>query len=649
MQKHFSVQNLGTIKSLRLSINKIPLYMRLSIVFLFCFLGLAQASESYAQKTKISIKLTNQTVGTILEEIEAQTDFDFFFNNKHVDLDRTVTISVDDKDVFEVLEQLFANTAVCYSVLDKKIILTTEKQEAVLQTVVIKGKVVNSLGEPIVGATVLEKGTHNGTVTDIDGIFELKVNANKTIEISYIGYVTTAISVKGKTFLNVTLKDDVELLDEVVVVGYGTQKKENLTGAVSMIKGSNLENRPVTKITQALQGTVANLNISSSNGGQPGATQSINIRGYSGLGTTNAPLIVIDGIQGGTLNYLEPSDIESITVLKDAASAAIYGSSAPFGAILVTTKQGRKDSKTKITYSNNFGLAQPINLPQMANSLDFAMIYNEAADNAGTTRPFTDENIQRIKDYQTGLMKDETIANPAKDEWYTWTGHSNNDWFDIFFKDIAFSQQHNLGISGGTNKTNYYVGVGYNQTGGLYEFGDDVYRRYSIRSNLSTNITKWMSFSARTVFSRATSDTPNTYSGKTGGNYMHQISRKWPTAALKNPNGEYSYPSDIRLMSEGGRTKGTTDKATLTGEFNINPLPGWNITANYTYDGNYYNNSSHLKTLYVTMPSGNTVLYAGTSPNSFSRTNQKTQRHLINAFTSYERTFGKHYLKTMVG
>lgn len=513
----------------------------------------------------------------------------------------------------------------------------------------VQGIVVDEAGIPVIGASVRVSGTTNGIITGMDGDFRLSgVKRGDILEVSFVGYVTQSIAWNGQA-LNITLKEDVAMLDEVVVVGYGTQKKVNLTGAVATVNQKSLENRPVTKITQALQGTVANLNISSSNGGAPGVTQSVNIRGYSGLGTTSSPLIVIDGIQGGSLDYLDPDDVESISVLKDAASASIYGSSAPFGAIIITTKRGAKNTKARITYSNSFRFAQPINLPKMANSLDFAMIYNEAADNAGITRPFTDENLQRIRDYQAGLITDETIADPTRDEWYTWTGNANNDWFDIFFKDVTFGQQHNIGVSGGTEKTNYYVGAGYNQTGGLYEFGDDIYKRYNVRANLQTVITDWLSFSIRSTFSRASSDTPNTYSGKTGGNYMHQLSRKWPTAPVRNPNGEYSYPSDIRLMTEGGRSKGETDKAVLTGEFIINPLPGWNITANYTFDGTYYTASSHLKTLYVTNPSGASVVYSGTSPNSFSRTSRKTQRHVINAFTSYEKTISKHYFKVMVG
>lgn len=624
--------------------------MRLFFCFLMIGVSTVFATEAHSQSAKVDINMTNVQAKEVLKAIEAQTDYLFVYNSGKMNLDRKVTVNVKNTAVVRVLDKIFGGSDVNYVLNGNNILLTNKELVTPQQDrLTVKGKVSDVNGEAIIGASVVEKGTTNGVITDLDGNFTLKVGKSATLEISYIGYAKISVQVKEKTSFSIVLKEDMEMLEEVVVVGYGTQKKVNLTGAVAMVKGEALESRPVTKITQALQGTVANLNISSSGGGAPGASQSINIRGYSGLGSTSSPLIVIDGVQGGSLNYLEMDDVESISVLKDAASAAIYGSSAPFGAIIVTTKKGRKDSKTRISYSNNFGFAQPINLPKMANSLDFATIYNEAADNAGVTRPFTEENLQRIKDYQAGLLVDETIANPSSDQWYTWTGHANNDWFDIFFKDMSFSQQHNLGVSGGTNKTNYYVGAGYNQTGGLYEFGDDVYKRYSMRANLSTKITKWLDFSARTNFSRATSDTPDTYSSKTGGNYMHQLARKWPTAAVRNPNGEYSYPSDIRLMTEGGRSKGVTDKAILTGEFMINPLPGWNITANYTYDGTYYNHSSHTKTLYVTNPSGETMLYAGTSPNGFSRTSQKVQRHVINAFTSYERNFGKHYVKAMVG
>ncbi|MGM9802932.1 MAG: TonB-dependent receptor [Muribaculaceae bacterium] len=599
------------------------------------------------------MKLDQVTVKNALLAIESRCNYTFLYNDAEIDVNRKVSINAKNEELRSVLRKILPNAT--WTVNNKRIIITPASKgtndgaNADDSGKTISGRVVDTNGEPLVGVSVVVVGNKAGVITDADGRYHIAAEKGQFLQFYYVGYMPQKVKVGDKKTVNVTLKEDPKSLDEVVVVGYGVQKKVNLTGAVATVSGKALENRPVTKIAEALQGTVANLNISSSNGGAPGATQHIDVRGYSGLGTTSTPLIVIDGVQGGSLEYINPDDVESISVLKDAASAAIYGSSAPFGVIIITTKQGKRDSKARVSYSNNFGFAQPINLPKMANSLDFAMIYNEAADNAGVARPFSEENLQRIKDYQAGILKDETIAAPGKDEWLTWTGNANNDWFDIFFKDVNFRQQHNLGVSGGTEKTNYYVGVGYNQVGGLYEFGDDKYKRYSARTNLSTKVSNWMNVSVRANFSRATSDTPNTYSSKTGGNYMHQLSRKWPTAAVYNPNGEYSYPSDIRLMSEGARSKGETDKAVLTGELVITPLKGWDITANYTFDGTYYTGSAHVKTLYVTNPSGNKTLYSGTTPNSFSRTSRKIQRHVINAYTSYEKQFGKHSFRAMAG
>lgn len=632
--------------------------MKLFFAFLVICVSTAFATDAYSQSAKASVKVEGGHVKEVLKQIENQTDYLFVYNADKINLNRKVTIVATNERVSDILDKVFNETDVNYVLQGNNILLTNKEISPSVETalqqenkITVRGKVTDTSGEPLIGASIIEKGTSNGVVTDMNGEFDLHILSKEAVlEISYIGYSKTVVKVRAGVTAKIVLQEDTETLDEIVVVGYSTMKKEHLTSAVANVKGETLESRPVTKITQALQGAVANLNISSNNGGAPGATQSIDIRGYSGLGTTSSPLIVIDGIQGGDLNYINMDDVESISVLKDAASTAIYGSSAPFGAIIINTKKGNKDTKAKITYSNNFAFSQPINLPQMANSLDFANLYNEAADNAGIARPFTEENLQRIRDYQAGIIKDETIADlSGRNEWYTWTGNGNNDWFDIFFKDVSFSQQHNIGISGGTNKINYYVGLGYNQTGGMYKFGNDNYHRYNIRTNLSVNLTSWLSFNTRNTFTRASSDSPNTYSGKTGGSYMHQLGRKWPTAPVRNPNGEYSYPSDIRLMTEGGRAKATTDKAILTGEFVITPLKDWNITANYTYDGTYYENSDHTKTLYVTLPDGASTLYAGTSPNSFSRTTRKNQHHVINLFSSYEKQLSGHYFKALLG
>lgn len=640
-------------------VKRLLFLMKITLIVLFVCIFQLHAATSYGQNAVISIKTEEVSLNEIFSEIEKQSEF--LFNYRDSDISHVkAKVDIRSGNINEVLTQVLKNTDLSFSVNDRHVTIFKAPQFVSKTGKVITGSVKDDRGELLLGVSIFIKGTSQGTVTDIDGNYSIEVTDEQAVLVfSYLGYKNKELSVSGKTKLDVVLIEDTQTLEEIVIVGYGTMKKENLTGAVTQLKGDVLESRPVTNLSQALQGTVANLNISSSSGGAPGANQSINIRGYTGFGLdesnnmvskSQSPLIVIDGIQGGDINSINMEDVESISVLKDAASTAIYGSSAPYGVIIINTKKGKKNTKATITYNNNFGLAQPISLPRMLNSLDFANLYNETADNAGIARPFTEENIQRIKDYQSGVMKDETIANPSgADDWLTWTGNGNNDWFDIFFKDVSFSQQHNIGVSGGTDKSDYYVGLGYNQKNGMYNFGDDVYKRYNIRTNLSTDLTKWLTFGVRGSYSRATMDSPNTYSGKTGGNYMHQLARKWPTAPLRNPDGYYSYPSDIPLQDEGGRSEVTTDQAVLTGEFIITPLPGWNITANYTYDGTYIEKSDHVKTLYVTNPSGRSSLYSGTSPNSFSRRNNKNQHHVINLFSSYEKQIKDHYFKVMAG
>lgn len=640
-------------------VKRLLLLMKITLIILFICIFQLQAVTSYSQTTTISIETKEIPLEDIFNEIEDRSEY--LFNYRDSDISHFKTrINVKNGNIEDILTQVLSKTDLSFTVNDRHVtIFKTPKTESDNRKV-ITGNVKDDRGELLLGVSILIKGTSQGTVTDIDGNYSIEVLDDQSVLVfTYLGYKTKELSVSGKAKLNVVLMEDTQNLEEVVIVGYGTMKKENLTGAVAQLKGDALESRPVTNISQALQGTVANLNISSSGGGAPGSKPSINIRGYTGFGLNSdgnmesksqSPLIIIDGIQGGDLNSINMEDVESISVLKDAASTAIYGSSAPYGVIIINTKKGKRGSKATITYNNNFGFAQPINLPHMLNSLDFANLYNEAADNAGIARPFTDENIQRLKDYQAGILKDETIANPAAgtDDWLTWTGNGNNDWFDVFFKNVSFSQQHNIGVSGGTDKSNYYVGLGYNQKNGMYNYGDDAYKRYNMRTNLSINLTNWLTFNTRGSYSRATTDSPNTYEGKTGG-YMHQIARKWPTAPLRNPDGYYSYASDIRLQDEGGRSKATTDQAILTGEFVITPLAGWDITANYTFDGAYIHKSDHEKTLYVTNPSGATTLYSGTSPNSFSRTSNKNQHHVINMFSSYEKQIKDHYFKAMIG
>lgn len=278
--------------------------------------------------------------------------------------------------------------------------------------------VVNDAMGPVIGASVLEKGTTNGTITDFDGRFSLNVQPGATLVISYIGYKTQEVKVVAGKEINVVLVEDTETLDEVVVVGFGTQKKVNLTGSVGTVDSKALESRPVTNATQALQGLVPGLQISQ-NSGSLESTPSINIRGVGtiGEGSSGSPLVLIDGMEGD-LNTVNPQDIENVSVLKDAAASSIYGSRAPFGVILVTTKSG-KAGKTQINYNNSFRWNSPINMPHTMDSYTFATYFNDGCLNTPGWAPhFNEEHLQRILDYQSGKL---TASIPA---------NSNGKWMD---------------------------------------------------------------------------------------------------------------------------------------------------------------------------------------------------------------------------
>ena len=257
MKKNNYVQQLRADNPVFIVWKKIPLSMKLLFVFCFCFVGLLCANDSYAQRTMISVKAQNLTVKEVLSQIEAQSDFSFFYNDHHIDVDRRVSVVTEQSNIFTLLNEVFKNTNVKYAVRNKKIILSTQIVEApaAKQTVQIKGKVTDMFGDPVIGATVMEDGTQNGTITDLDGNFILNTaSANVTITVSYVGYMSQTVKAQPGKSLSVILKEDTKTLDEIVVVGFGTQKKVNLTGSVSTVNAEDLLSRPVSNVSQALQG-----------------------------------------------------------------------------------------------------------------------------------------------------------------------------------------------------------------------------------------------------------------------------------------------------------------------------------------------------------------------------------------------------------
>lgn len=364
------------------------------------------------------------------------------------------------------------------------------------------------LNEPIIGASVVVKGTTNGTVTDLDGKFTIQASKSSVLIVSFIGYTPQEFTINGnQTFYQISLAEDTQTLDEVVVVGFGTQKKVNLTGAVATVDKKTLESRPVTSVSQALQGVMPGLNIDMNDkGGRLDYNPTMNIRGTGNLntGSSASPLVLIDGAEGD-INSLNPQDIANISVLKDAAASAIYGSRAPFGVILVTTKSGEA-GKATIQYSNNFRWSRPTNIPDMLDSYRFAKYFNAAQKNSGsgTTFIFTDDTIDRIQKYMASEYPYTSDPNGSQGNNFfpfNVASNDNQNWPRNFIDKTSFGQEHNLSISGGGEKVKYYLSGAFLSQNGQMNYSDENKKRYNISGKVTGQVTKWLSldFNARFI------------------------------------------------------------------------------------------------------------------------------------------------------
>lgn len=449
----------------------------------------------------------------------------------------------------------------------------------------VRGVVKDIHGEPIIGASVLEKGTTNGIITDLDGKFSLSVKPGVNLVISYIGYQSQEVPAVAGKEINVKLQEDTKTLDEVVVVGFGTQKKVNLTGAVGTADAKDLESRPVISATQALQGLVPGLQITTSSG-ELDKNMNINIRGAGtiGKGSSGSPLILIDGMEGD-LNTINPQDIENISVLKDAAASSIYGSRAPFGVILVTTKSG-KAGKVSVNYNNSFRIANPVNMPEMMDSYTFANFVNSGQKNMGTGAYFTDETMQKMLDYQAGKLQHGIELKPGSTtEWEdTWgKGYANTDWYAETYKSSVFSQEHNISVTGGAEKVTFYTSFNYLNQGGLLKLGDDGLKRYNVSGKMNATITDWLKFKYNTRFTRSDVWRPTKFRDDYPGFYPWFGTQSWPNLPLYDANGHYmsNYPSI--LLEEGGDRTMQTDQFYNQASIVLEPIKNWitNIEFNY--------------------------------------------------------------------
>ncbi|MDR2969334.1 MAG: TonB-dependent receptor [Tannerellaceae bacterium] len=492
--------------------------MKTTALFLFFFVFCLSAESIHSQNTKFSLQKTHAPLGEIIEEIEQQSNYLFVYT-RDVDINREYSVNEKQSTIRETLDNLFASSGIKYDIEGSYIVLSTGQTEVSSPAsqqngFSVSGVVVDSRGEPVIGANVSVKGTTTGNITNIDGEFTLSVPQGATLVVSYIGYITREIVVNSQTSLRIVLSEDTQTLDEVVVVGYGTVKKRDLTGSVSSISAAKIAEVPALTATEVLQGRIPGALVTNTSWG-PGATASILIRGKRSIKASNDPLYVVDGIpMTAGMSEISPSDIESIDVLKDASATAIYGARGANGVILITTKKGAEGT-VQVDYNGYVGAQTILNQVELMNGAEYAEYVRESYRTIG--RYDSDVPNKDLDFTLPSFGGGDPISDP-----YTWEsiamGYDANGNYDPskvrssaeWWKDVARTgmiTNHELSIRGGTDKTQYMTGVTYHDNKGIYKDRD--YERYSVRFNLNHQIGERIKIGGNTQFSRSVNNRGN--------------------------------------------------------------------------------------------------------------------------------------------
>ncbi|SCD19175.1 SusC/RagA family [Proteiniphilum saccharofermentans] len=607
--------------------------MKLITLFLAIGISISYAGNSYSQATTLSLKLKNRTVREVFTEIEKHSEYIFLYNRDTLDPERVVSINVKEETISEVLDKLFAGTDNIYKVSDRQVYISkAPKQENFTKEIQqqkrqVSGKVTDENGEPVIGANIMEKGTTNGTVTDIDGNFTLEVDENSSLQISYIGYLSVNINTSGKNKIDVTLQEDLKGLEEVVVVGYGTQKKANLTGSVVSVDLQEISKRKVGQTSMALQGIVPGLTVTQSSG-QPGADGgTLRIRGITTLGENN-PLILVDGVEMG-INNIDPAMIESISVLKDAASAAIYGTRAANGVILITTKRAQAD-KFIVTYNGYMGFQQPTTLPKKVNAIDHMEMLSIAQKNAGTNPTFDDAYIQNYKNN----MHIDPDAYP------------NVDWFNEVLTESGFSHNHFLTLSGGSNRIRTIVNIGYYDQNGIIP--NTKYNRYTLRVNMDMDVSRKIATQIDAHLAMGKRKEPN----QGVGSIVHYSFRTPAIFPMQFSNGDWGYAYNglnARAMAIDGGLKHTENpSATLNLGLTYKPADWLVFQGNY--NPNYYAlfTSAFNKAITTFYSDGSQAFTQPTNSELTEKTDMGLT-HLLTATGTASKSFHQNNFKLLLG
>lgn len=588
--------------------------MKLTIMLFVLVLFNANATTSYSQNTKVSLDVKKEAIETVLDKIEDQSEFKFFYKIGEIDVTKKVSLTVHETPIKDVLSMLFNNSPVTYNMVKNQIVLKKGALEEVKnnkqQITIVKGTITDTNGEPLPGASVIEKGTASGTVSDFDGNFSLKLTtSNPILTVSFIGYKTKEVTVDGKTTLNIQLEEDAASLDEVVLIGYGSAKKSDLTGAVAQVTAKAFEDQPMTRIEDALQGRAAGVTVAKTSG-SPGAGVKIRIRGANSITGNNDPLVVIDGVIGGDLSSINPNDIASMDVLKDASATAVYGSRGSNGVIMVTTKKGSGKLKVNFDHFTSFSTVSDL-LPQLGVK-DFARIENTRRQRVGSSDIFTASEIDNL----TGTNYQDAIFQ---------TGVSKNT---------------QLSISGGNDKIRYFLSSNYaDQEGIVINTG---FKRLALRANFEAKVNDKLKVNLNLFTNRSETKNDLDVFGRFQGSPILKAVTWDPTTPIYDANGNYNLRSikgigslndnPVFVLNESDfRRYNNRTSATLNLNYEIIDGLSYSLIAG----GTQINNSTEnyrVETGDDYLPDTN---YSGANNTNYQLSN------IIN----YQKEFGKHNIK----
>lgn len=614
---------------------------KLSTLALIVFLS---GLFSLTANAQVTVSIKDRPLTEALVQLEQASGYNFFYSSTLPGKDSAVSVEADGWSIGKVLDTMLAGLGISYEIRDdRQIILTAETGNTAGQassagesgkSLEISGTVTDKNGEPLIGVGVTLQGTSTGAITDADGRYTLSVpSGNTVLEFAYLGFASYTTTVGNRNVIDVVMSEDVQYLDEVVVVGYGTQKKVNLTGSVSMVTSEDMASRPISNVSSGLQGLLPGVTVVNPSG-QPGSSStSIRVRGIGTIGNAN-PLILIDGVEGD-LQSLNPDDIESVSVLKDAASSAIYGARAANGVLLITTKKLNEsgDAKARVTFGAYFGMQTPTRLPEMADAIEYMTLDNEARANVGTSQAWFQDDF-------------DAVANGTDPNHF-----GNTDWIGAVLNDYAPQQNYNVTINGNLGSSGYMLSYRYFDQKGLTVGNSTGEKRHNLRFKLNTKIIDRLTLTSNIGYTSSKITSP-VNSLTSGGGAIYSAMRIAPNAPVYYTDGSWAYgggnTNPVAVLYDGGRSVSTGENLSVLEVLKLDIIKGWDISATYNLTStNSLRDVLHKTIRFINPEDGSSYNYQ--EPNSLRNIDAKGLQQTLILQTNFDFQFGKHNLSGVVG